>query len=416
MRTHTSARIITAFLTVACIAFLSHTEVISVRALNNSSIREAMHKKIKTLINNQSFWMLPLRNRKLGTDSFGDKARMRVALNKLLTGQSFMLSVMGGSVTEGGGFLLVICLSSSQQSNTDLPTVLAGGTERNPAWPMKLVQLLQNLFPLSNISLNNGARGATGSDYMQLCINQHVKKEADLIMIEYAVNEPWQGVPLNTLDKPLRRNYETLIRKALDYPKKPSVVQMSYYSWYQPQDKPAGFEDYSKRWVTGDNISFYLSNGTFWGNAERDYSEIARYYHLPALSVKAACYELFLANAMHFQVMNGPVDMYRHLNETPDTDEVSQFYNDRFHPYSSTGHRVVAEIAFHSFLVLMLELLEAPLTEVDEIEANLPLLPPMFKGNIHASKDQCWFRENFKTIVVESLGWTFMNEATHESC
>ena len=76
---------------------------------------------------------------------------------------------------------------------------------------------------------------------------------------------------------------------------------------------------------------------------------LSRYYHLPALSVKAACYELFLKNMKHFEVKNGPVafayprgDLHNR-NETPDTDEVSVFYEDMYHPYPSTGHRVIGD-------------------------------------------------------------------------
>ena len=57
-------------------------------------------------------------------------------------------------------------------------------------------------FPANNITLNNGAVGATVSSFMQLCISQQVKKETDMILIEYAVNDPWQAELLNTLDNP----------------------------------------------------------------------------------------------------------------------------------------------------------------------------------------------------------------------
>jgi hypothetical protein len=212
---------------------------------------------------------------------------------------------------------------------------------------------------------------------------------------------------------------ETLIRKALDYPNRPGLVYFNYYSWFVP-GKVEGFENYSQV-LYMDPIErkqpFVVGNGVFWGNAERDYSELCRYYHLPTLSLKTACYELFLQNKKNFQVKRGPASFFywngdpASKHERPDTSEVSVFYVDLVHPYSSTGHRVMAELAFHALLVILLDLLETPLTLEDEIEANRTLSPPMFKNNVHTSSSQCWFKENFKEIVVESIGFEFVNEA-----
>ncbi len=68
-------------------------------------------------------WMLPRRNRKLGISYVGDLARLRCSLNKIITGRPFVLSMTGGSVTEGNG-----------------------GTLMNPSWPVKLHEFIQQLF------------------------------------------------------------------------------------------------------------------------------------------------------------------------------------------------------------------------------------------------------------------------------
>jgi hypothetical protein len=112
--------------------------------------------------NSSKGWILPPRNRRLGMGYRGDWARLRVALNELITGRNFTLSTIGGSVTEG-----------------------AGSWDWQPAWPTRLLAMLQKLFPLNpNIRLVNGARAATGPDYMSLCIDEHVPKNATLIISE----------------------------------------------------------------------------------------------------------------------------------------------------------------------------------------------------------------------------------------
>ena len=111
------------FLFLAEMLFYCRAAVFSPKAFTDASPRQSMQIKIATLMANSSFWMLPLRNRQLSLNSLGDKARARVALNKLLNGEDFMYSTIGGSVTAGHG-----------------------GSVRNPAWPLKLHQLLTNLF------------------------------------------------------------------------------------------------------------------------------------------------------------------------------------------------------------------------------------------------------------------------------
>lgn len=73
--------------------------------------------------------------------------------------------------------------------------------------------------------------------------------------------------------------------------------------------------------------------GIFWsGSAEREYAELAWYYGLPTLSVKAACYHAMAAGARGFEV-----------DATRDGDEAGRkgraYYYDWIHPDGLTGHR-----------------------------------------------------------------------------
>jgi len=72
--------------------------------------------------------------------------------------------------------------------------------------------------------------------------------------------------------------------------------------------------------------------GIFWSSAEREYQELAWYYHLPTVSVKAAAFEDMLRGKEGFEV------------ERPrETDEQGlrgrAFYYDYIHPDGHTGHK-----------------------------------------------------------------------------
>lgn len=69
----------------------------------------------------------------------------------------------------------------------------------------------------------------------------------------------------------VRRPYERLIRKLLQYPNRPAVVLIHAYRWFQiPVD----------------------ATSSYWMSSERQQGEFAMYYGLPQLSIKACCYHL----------------------------------------------------------------------------------------------------------------------------
>ncbi len=67
----------------------------------------------------------------------------------------------------------------------------------------------------------------------------------------------------------VRRPYERLLRKLLNYPNRPAVVLMHGFRWFQIP-------------VEG--------TGKFWTSGERQQSEFGIFYGLPQLSLKACCY------------------------------------------------------------------------------------------------------------------------------
>ena len=51
---------------------------------------------------------------------------------------------------------------------------------------------------------------------VSVCHNVHTPKEADIIFVEYTLNDP-EANPI--MDNPVRRSFERLLRKLLSYPK-----------------------------------------------------------------------------------------------------------------------------------------------------------------------------------------------------
>lgn len=47
----------------------------------------------------------------------------------------------------------------------------------------------KNNFPMSEVSLINGAIPATGSDYYSTCFLEHIDPDVDIVFIELAIND-----------------------------------------------------------------------------------------------------------------------------------------------------------------------------------------------------------------------------------
>ncbi len=76
-------------------------------------------------------------------------SRQDVALHCcLLSGRPIKIGFVGGSCTEGSGMYANMLYN---------------------AWPTRLTSMLKAIFNSSNITMRNGATGATGTAYMALC-------------------------------------------------------------------------------------------------------------------------------------------------------------------------------------------------------------------------------------------------------
>jgi DNA polymerase alpha subunit B len=79
------------------------------------------------------------------------------------------------------------------------------GAEDAPAWVDRLETYLKETYGKVanvNVTVNNGAVPGTTSAYMSGCVNLHVPADADIVVVEYTVNDDHMALP--PLDNPVR--------------------------------------------------------------------------------------------------------------------------------------------------------------------------------------------------------------------
>ena len=136
------------------------------------------------------------------------------------------------------------------------------------SWTEWMQDFLELKFDKTRLSIHNGAVPGTLSSYMSVCHNVHVPVQADIIFVEYSLNDEHAHGP--AFDNPTQRPFERLLRKLMTYPNKPALVIYNAYSWF----------------------SYMNHLGRFYASAERQFYEFATYYQLPMISVKAGIWRL----------------------------------------------------------------------------------------------------------------------------
>lgn len=62
----------------------------------------------------------------------------------------------------------------------------------------------------------------------------HVPLDADLVITEFATND--HPTETKAMDTDPRRQYERLLRRLLNYPNHPAVIQLNTWSWFNMGD------------------------------------------------------------------------------------------------------------------------------------------------------------------------------------
>jgi lysophospholipase L1-like esterase len=131
---------------------------------------------------------------KRGLVSLGDTARVQRVLAKARRGEKVVVSVIGGSITQG---------ASASAEDRRYGNVMA-------AW-------WRATFPKAEIAFVNAGIGATGSDIGAHRARTHLLcHKPDFVVIEYAVNDGGIAIAAETL--------EGLVRQILKQPNQPAVM------------------------------------------------------------------------------------------------------------------------------------------------------------------------------------------------
>lgn len=142
-------------------------------------------------------WMVNETVRHSALTNPGNRARLRAAMSRYLQqkpGENLTVVFVGGSIAAGQGAV--------------------GDGMGFPFWTEHILN--KTLGP--GIHMHNGAVPGTLSVYMSVCHNVHVPKEADIIFVEYTVNDISTN-PFDSMSDPIRRPFERLLRKLLLYPR-----------------------------------------------------------------------------------------------------------------------------------------------------------------------------------------------------
>ena len=187
-----------------------------------------------------------------------------------------------------------------------------------------------------------GAVAASGPSYMEHCLHWHVIDEADLVLVEYAVN-------LDANDKAGElASFERMLRKLLSMPRQPAILLVNTMELHPPKERKtkqgsqmaftgnkAYLDGYSDGAPSGDDMKFEYPA---W--AEDGITQLGQYYGVPAVSLRDALFHELKAQDPRFPV--------------------KQVFHDRHHP-GAWGHSLLAQMA--------VGLLSAAATEVAAVGA-----------------------------------------------
>ena len=146
--------------------------------------------------------------------------RLFLKLAPLLLGEKRTLTVgaVGGSVT----------LGDVRRPDLAYPALFAAGLTE--AFSLKKAGDGESAPPARDVSVvaANGAMGGTGSGYFALCVNRHLRIDADIVLVELNVNDGTD------------RSFERVHRKILDRTGRPAVLDVLAEIW---KEKPADAAD-----------------------------------------------------------------------------------------------------------------------------------------------------------------------------
>eukprot|EP00873_Tetraselmis_striata_P001616 jgi/Tetstr1/421880/TSEL_012780.t1 len=135
----------------------------------------------------------------------------------------------------------------------------------------------------------NGAFPGAPSSYMSLCVQEHIPRAAQIVFVEYAVNDDdlvhWPKVRVGDEPTQAVRAPNAAIAAGCS---RPAVVLFELFSWLRHE-------------------------GNFWLTGEDSHGVLAKYYGIPVISSRSAFYHSWRLEEPGFKLnmSQDPEDFYR---------------------------------------------------------------------------------------------------------
>ncbi|PNH03065.1 hypothetical protein TSOC_010906 [Tetrabaena socialis] len=311
-----------------------------------------------------------LPERLAGITYVGHAARLRLVLERVRQGEAVRLAALGGSITCGQG---------------------AGGPD------LTYAAIFANWL--------NAAMPPRQPPAAPPCLQHHLPPGVELVMVEYAVNDSPTPSP-DFLD-PDRRAFERLLRKVLRLPSRPAVLLVNMFA-------------------------LQAARGRYWHSAERDFMDLATYYGLPSVSLRAAVLPTATAASLlasSTSSSSAAATASAPASWAPEVALAAIFNSGKHHP-GRGGHVVAAEllITLAQELLLANDRMAAAAAPADATSgadgaggsavvrllsavASRPLPPPLSDDNYEAASSTCYIEHQLQAIVQEpAVGWNWTDE------
>ncbi|KAL4452446.1 hypothetical protein ABPG75_008108 [Micractinium tetrahymenae] len=284
---------------------------------------------------------------------YGSGLRLQRVAQKLIANETIKVVFLGGSITNSAD-LERLGLSFSARFENFIRT----------AFPNRGHVFVDQGVPKSN------------SGWFASCVDTLVGDNADLVFVEFAVNDQRDAAETSIQ----RRSYEFMLRSVLRVASQPAVILLNHYSWFLSK---------------GDG----RREGLFFSGPESTFNDLAQYYDVTAMSMRAAAWRL----------MDENIDGFRVDKQTRGASGKSTkdyLYFDLVHP-SPTGHQLLAELACAPIIRAVWEAASTLVItrRTDRRLADLP--PPMIPTLRAAATPFCAIQQDFKRAVVGAAGFTY---------
>jgi len=205
----------------------------------------------------QAFWNSSLTPQQLrrAVVHEGDGVALHKLFVKLASGKPVIVNAIGGSVSTGHG--------------VGRPALI---------YSRLVFDYIAARFPNPGHRYINGAAAGTGAAYFASCLDAHVAKNADLVLVEFGVNPS----PLDGLEGITRR----LLRRGLLDPDVPLLVFVQWCdNWPLAQDRnnPTHWPDRAVMWPGPPLEWVYTAR-----DAEPTINTLATYYNFVSISMRSA--------------------------------------------------------------------------------------------------------------------------------